>query len=744
MPDYIKKARKLERRKEYLRAAEYYVLGGDHERAIELFEKKKLYLKAAKISERIGKADQAAEFYSRIGDFFHAAELLKKAGDTFQSALMYKRAKRYQDAAEMFEESGVVSEAARMLELEKDFAGAGERYLKAGMVRSAAICFEQAAQAGENAMDADDSGDQPDSETRELTIRAAEAWKLVPDIHHSAMLYERIGAWVEAGELYEQCGETRKALECYTTANEREKSSRLRARLNLPDTTGYSARQPEPEPEGDDYISLAQLADTREDFAMAAENYELAGEFALAGDRYEKICDYVLAAEMYFRADNIAKAAEMYELAGSHETAAKLYEQLEAFDKAISLYVKIKNFSRAARLYLDQGDHESALRILLRIPKDHPAMDSVDFLYGICYFRMGKIKDALKYAKKFLDEPISGENIELYYEHARALYEKEEFEPSLKLFRQVVDKDKAYKDSRQYLNWLAAMEAEKTADMHQIEVGELPIGMIINNRYELLELLGKGGMGVVYRAADRELSLAVALKVLHPKYSFDPDFIEMFKREVTLARMLAHPNVLKIYDLNRAGSLWFVSMEFLQGKELKTIIREQGALPVDVITSILTGILKGLAHSHKSNLLHCDIKPQNIFIDSRNSVTIVDFGIARAVGSISDDDMITGTPEYIAPEQIHGDPATVQSDLYSLGVTLYEMATGRMAFHADTIEAVLDQQLEMYPEPPRSVRPELPEWLEKIILKLMDKEPENRFQSAGEVLQAIPSVDSPD
>ncbi|MBN1551934.1 serine/threonine protein kinase, partial [bacterium] len=343
-------------------------------------------------------------------------------------------------------------------------------------------------------------------------------------------------------------------------------------------------------------------------------------------------------------------------------------------------------------------------------------------------------------AKEVFKRPISEDNIEVYYEYACALYEESKISEALIAFQDIVKFDKNYRESRQYLNWLAAIREEIAASAGDTVVGELPLGLVINNRYELLQLIGKGGMGIVYRAADRELNITVALKILRPKYSYDPDFIEMIKREVTLARMLTHPNILKIYDLGRAGNLWFISMEFLEGKELKKVIKEHGHLPIDMIKKTLQQVLSGLEHSHQHNLVHSDIKPHNIFIDDKGNATIVDFGISRAAGFISPDATITGTPEYISPEQIQGDAVTAQSDLYSLGITLYEMATGEMPFSGPDIDTILELQLEMVPPSPNELRADIPSWLNRIIMKLLVKDSRNRYQSAAEVQRDIPVI----
>jgi tRNA A-37 threonylcarbamoyl transferase component Bud32 len=401
------------------------------------------------------------------------------------------------------------------------------------------------------------------------------------------------------------------------------------------------------------------------------------------------------------------------------------------------LHIKSKNYSRAARLHLDARQNEDALRLLLRAG-DHTSAMSLRTLLAIAYFRLDKIDKGLEQAKDIISMPISMDTIEVQYEYASALYEQGNFNQAMEIFQAIVSLAKDYKKARQYLNWIAAVNEEVQAELGETIVGELPIGLTINNRYELMKLIGKGAVGIVYQAADRELNISVALKILRPKYSYDPDIIEMIKREVTLARMLAHPNIIKIYDLNRAGNIWFVSMEYLQGEELKARLRRQGPYPVPELVAILDQILSALIHSHRAKVIHADIKPANIFINNDNQITLVDFGIARAAGSFTEDQLVSGTPEYISPEQIRGDPPTPRSDLYSLGISLYELTTGRLPFRGHDMKQILEQQLNSIPPSPIEIRPDTPPWLNQMILKLMKKNPLERYENASAVQQDLP------
>lgn len=736
--EQLKKARKLEKQGDFTRAAELYLQAGEYDQAIALFTQENMLIKAAKVCERIGRLEQAAECYTTLGDFNHAGELYKRANNALQAAISFKKAKRLREAAELYESIGISAEAARIYESLSDFKTAGEKYIKANMVRSAAVCFEKAASL-ENPMGHTLGKNRiEDANYRALILSAAEAWRRVPNLQKCAQLFEKIQNWKEAGACYDKAGEVNAALACYERGNFVDLQIALLRRTNQNDKAIKLAARIS----GDsgDPLKAAEIADSLGDTATAAEYYEKAGDFARAADRYEAISDHMLAAEMNFRAGNYEKAARLYEQTGNFETAADLYEQIGIREQAIRLHVHTKNYLRAAKMHLESKENEEALRLLLRIEDNHPSINTAKMLRAICYFRLGKIENGIAAVKTLLSLPISSDTVDVHYEYAIGLYEDGQIPKALIEFQKVVKFDKDYKESRQFLNWCAAMQEEITAELQETVVGELPIGMTVVDRYELLEIIGKGGMGIVYRAADRELDIAVALKILKPKYSYDPDFIEIIKREVTLARRLSHSSIIKIYDLNRAGNLWFISMEYLAGEELKNKIQREGPLPLPLIISIGRQILSALVHSHDQGIIHADIKPHNIFLNNKGQATLVDFGISQALGARQKQDTqsVLGTPEYISPEQITGHRASVQSDLYSLGVTFYEMTTGILPFAGDTIDDILDKQLDLIPPAPKSVRRELPDWLSNLITKLIQKQPENRFPSALDVLKLFP------
>jgi len=273
--------------------------------------------------------------------------------------------------------------------------------------------------------------------------------------------------------------------------------------------------------------------------------------------------------------------------------------------------------------------------------------------------------------------------------------------------------------------------------------GEEVVGKILGNRYRLIELIGEGGMALVYKAECSLLCRTVAVKILRPQYASDSEFVERFRREARAAASLSHPNIVGIYDVGQEDGVDYIVMEYIPGENLKAIIRKEAPLSIERSLDITKKISEALHHAHQRNIVHRDIKPHNILITPDGQVKVTDFGIARAISasSFTQTGVVVGSVQYSSPEQARGGVVGPQSDLYSLGCVLYEMLTGTVPFQGETSVSIALKHIQENYTPAQEIRPDIPESTLLILEKAMAKELEDRYPSALAMIKDIAAAD---
>jgi serine/threonine protein kinase/TolB-like protein len=314
-----------------------------------------------------------------------------------------------------------------------------------------------------------------------------------------------------------------------------------------------------------------------------------------------------------------------------------------------------------------------------------------------------------------------------------------------------VDREKRYQTTGEMLADLGGESASGSGSVAQIDsisLSAIPPGAQFGPRYTIESLIGEGGMGKVYKAHDNDLDRTVALKLVRPELASDPNSMQRFKQELLLASRISHRNILRIHDLGDVGGVKFISMAYVQGDDLHDVLVKSGRMPVDRALNIAKQLASALDAAHAEGVVHRDLKPRNVLIDATDHVYVSDFGLAKSLETESATGMtrageVLGTPRYMSPEQAESKPADHRSDLYSLGVILFEMVTGDAPFGGNSTLQVMYQHVTAKPKDPKVLNPELPDYLGKVILRCLEKNPVERYQSAREVLHDLESGTPP-
>jgi serine/threonine-protein kinase len=261
---------------------------------------------------------------------------------------------------------------------------------------------------------------------------------------------------------------------------------------------------------------------------------------------------------------------------------------------------------------------------------------------------------------------------------------------------------------------------------------------VIDDRYEVIERIGSGGMADVFLATDRQLDRNVAIKLLHRRYAEDPEFVERFRREASAAAGLQHPHVVSVYDRGQIDDTYYIAMEYLEGRSLKELIIDDAPLDPDRAINLIIQVLQAARFAHKRGIIHRDLKPHNVIVDDEDIAKVTDFGIARAgVSDMTQTGSIMGTAQYLSPEQAQGHDVSPASDLYSIGIILYELLTGQLPFEADSAVAIALKQVSEDPVPPSQLNPAVSPELEAVVMRALEKDPLHRFASAEEMIAAL-------
>jgi len=735
-------------------------LGRKLERQALAMAKKGMVQEAAELCSDAGLLDRAAELFVEAGDFvraagirhdqnrfLEAAELHLKAGDHDTAGTILAAQGEHKRAAECFLAARRMSVAAEMFEKAGDHRRAGDCYREAGFQRQAARAFircqswKPAAEALEEVILEErtrtGTGQNP-REQRELQTLVLQAGRLYDQagmLEKSAEVLEKGGCHVAAAEVRLRKGDLERAAELFLAGNQPVRAAEALQQL------------------GDEQSAARILGEyhrSRGDDAEAAHHLELAGEFYAAGDVYRKLEDYARAAQAYDKANDRVQAAEMYQLAGHPGRAAQCFEKASRWDEAAGCWAEAGDVGRQAQALVQAGRllaageayhaqqaDDEAIKVLQQIPASSPDFALASAVLGEVFQRRGQLSLAIKKLRQAVGSgDLDRHNLRLYYTLAQAYESHGELLEAADLYEKILACDYHFEDVGARLQAAKARLAEGGSAEPAVEEA-LPAVTARKGiaRYQILSELGRGGMGIVYKANDTVLDRVVAFKVLPDALKENPQALKNFLREAKSAAQLNHPNIVTVYDAGEQDGRYYIAMEYVDGNTLKEIVRRRGAIAPGGVLHVLVQMCEALAYAHDKKIVHRDVKTANTMWTRDRKAKIMDFGLAKVVEEVRNHTtLVSGTPYYMSPEQTLGRNVDHRTDIYSLGVTVFELATGRLPFTEGNIPY---HHVHTPPPDPREIHPEVPALLAEIVARCLRKDPAERYQSAREILAEV-------
>jgi tRNA A-37 threonylcarbamoyl transferase component Bud32 len=484
---------------------------------------------------------------------------------------------------------------------------------------------------------------------------------------------------------------------------------------------------------------------------LAAKHFETAGDQREAAELHQALCNFERAAALFEQTGDDERAAENYRSAGKLVRAGDAYSRADAYDSAVECFrragdvprwiealEKQGEFFAAAQVALDQGERVRGLQCLHKVSSSDP-----DYPEAVARLVEGHAADGtLEIGLHKIDELVgTGRDGELTTERidtiARLLEESGAPERALVLLERLKDRDATWPGVATRVEALRKRRSRDSALQGAPPAAGLSV-FSSEFRYEILEEIGRGGMGIVFKARDRRLGRVVALKRLPDNLRNHPKAVELFLREARAAAALNHPNIVTLFDAGQEGETYYITMELLEGAPLQRILRERKRLAAAQVAKLGGQIATGLQYAHEQGIVHRDIKTANIFFTSSKLVKIMDFGLAKMVEEVRRaTTVIGGTPYYMAPEQGAGDAVDHRADLYALGVTFFELLTGSVPFREGDVTF---HHRHTPPPDPRTLVPDLPAPMAELVLHLMAKKPEDRVPSSAAVRQRLAEI----
>ena len=645
----------------------------------ELYASLNEHKKAAKYYKKDRNYAQAARALSKVGETAAAAKLLAKAGDFELSGRFYKETGRHAKAAVSYEKGGLWAGAAEEYRLAKKPAKAFAAYTRAFTDGDAA---NRAAADGcyELLKDEKALAKLKEAQRPQLYAALAAALSATGNYAAAADVYARNNDLINAGKSYAAAGDLKQAATCFQRAGDPAKAARA-----------------------------------------AAEYHEQRQAWKEAGEQYVQAQDLKKAGECFAKAKEFARAAECF--------------------------MRFRDYFRGGRAFAQASKFHDAVVALQQMKESDPEWHRSRALLGRCFYELRDYAHcAAVLDNHLLNQRVTADNMDYFYMLALAKEQLGELSESRDLLYKISATRRDFRDVDTRISNIVSRISMIDSEQRPLTPAETPTRALdpaarqvvensIGERYIIEKELGRGGMGVVYLAKDKQLERPVALKFLGALVDHSEEYKQRFVREAQSAAKVSHPNVVSIYDISALSGKAYIAMEFVEGATLSRHLKQKGRLTAREALNITLQACSALQAVHEAGVVHRDLKPDNIILGKGGLVKIMDFGLAKSADNrITKASVVMGTPCYMSPEQAQGKEASPVSDLYSLGLILHEMLTGKVVFLEGD---VMQRQINETPSPPSATATDVPPEIDALVLRCLHKDPAKRFASAKELAEAI-------
>jgi tetratricopeptide (TPR) repeat protein len=703
------------------KAADYFVQAEQYVRAAEIRHDQNRFIDSAELYLQAGRHESAGSIFAQQEEFDRAAECYEAIGSTSVAAEMYEKGGNMRKAAQCYRDADFLRHAAAS-------------YVKCKDWMSAADCLEQVYRE-ESLRNKGDAKLQQD--LGKLVLQAGKLYRRAEEPEKALDILQRGNCFAEAAELALQLQQFARAAELFQDASDPARAAEALKSLGEDEEAARI---------------LGNLHRDRGESKEAAGFFEEAGDFLAAGDLYRSLESYTQAGDCFMRNREFLAAAEMYSLADDKANAATCYEQAMKFKEAAECRALLGEHDKEAGLLDQAGEHlvsgqiyhregmdEEAITVLQKVEPEHDGFSEASALLGDIFQARGQLSLAIKKLRQAIGErELDRDTMPIFYSLATISYANDEVAEAVEIFEKIMAFDYHYKDVEQKI--VEARERLKTVTTTETTLpeGTAPTGADGQpGRYQIVGELGRGGMGIVYKAKDTSLDRMVAYKVLPDSLQENPQALQNFLREAKAAAKLNHPNIVTVYDQGAQDGRYYIAMEYVDGTTLKEILRRRGAIAPAGILHVLVQMCEAMAYAHDKKVVHRDIKTANVMWTRDKKAKLMDFGLAKVIEEVRNHTtVVSGTPYYMSPEQTLGKNVDHRTDIYSLGVTLFELAAGTVPFKEGNIPY---HHVHTPPPDIRELQPELPSALAGVINRCLLKDPAQRYQSTREILEEVRS-----